>query len=427
LRPKTGTLFEEYDHGSMTGPAYPLNRPLPHDLAAGEAALIQFYQKYAVFSWPWAWRRTAVFGAFGLIAGIVFGASHGLYVKVFWEGLAVSAVCGLANALLVGAGPLLAASVRQCRWPRTIERPLVVAAVLGGMLIAALAAELATDFHDYLMGVNGKHQPAAVAAAATSHAADFHRMVQSALELAYSAFLLFIANGGLALASYFAEPKRWAEHLRRLELEKASLMKSDADLRLTILQAQVEPHFLFNTLASVRSLVATDPQRAAQTIDALARHLRATLPKFRAEAGMAPSTLGEQFDICASYLELMQVRLGDRLAVDIRLPPELRDAPFPPLLLISLVENAITHGVEPKPGAARVVLAARAIETGGVDQLEVVIEDDGAGLKLGMGEGTGLANVRAQLRMRFGPAASFELSAREGGGVVARLVLPRES
>jgi hypothetical protein len=414
----------------MTGRVHPLNQPLPHDVAAGEAAFIQFYQKYAAFSWPWAWRRTVVFGAFGMIAGIVFGASHGLYVKVFWEGVAVAAVCGLANALLVGAGPLLAASVREFRWPRTLERSLVVGAVLCGMLIAAVAAELATDYHDYLMGIHGKHNPpAAVAAAAAQaiHAADFHRMVQDALDVGYTAFLLFIANGGLALASYFAEPRRWAEHLRRLELEKASLQKLDADLRLTILQAQVEPHFLFNTLASVRSLVATDPQRAAQTIDALARHLRATLPKFRAEAGMMPSTLGEQFDICASYLELMQVRLGDRLVVDIRLPPQLRDAPFPPLLLISLVENAITHGVEPKPGAARVVLAARAIEAGGLEQLEVVIEDDGAGLKLGMGEGTGLANVRAQLRTRFGPAASFDLSGREGGGVVARLVLPRES
>ena len=79
----------------------------------------------------------------------------------------------------------------------------------------------------------------------------------------------------------------------------------------------MEPHFLFNTLASVRSLVASDPQRAAQTIDALAQHLRATLPKIRAATGVAQSTLGEQFAICASYLELMKLRLGERLRVDI--------------------------------------------------------------------------------------------------------------
>lgn len=94
-----------------------------------------------------------------------------------------------------------------------------------------------------------------------------------------------------------------------------SLQKAEADLRLTVLQAQVEPHFLFNTLASVRSLVTSDPQRASQTLDALAQHLRATLPKLRAATGAVQSTLGEQFAICVSYLELMQVRLGERLRV----------------------------------------------------------------------------------------------------------------
>jgi LytS/YehU family sensor histidine kinase len=173
--------------------------------------------------------------------------------------------------------------------------------------------------------------------------------------------------------------------------------------------------------------VASDPQRAAQTIDALAEHLRATLPKMRAATGAAQSTLGEQFAICASYLDLMKVRLGERLRVDISLPDELQDVPFPPLLLISLVENAIKHGVEPKPGVTHVVLSARLIEESGRKRLEVVVEDDGAGLKLGMGEGTGLANIRTQLLTRFASAASLELAERSAGGVLARLVLPVEA
>src|SRR6185369_16336813 len=121
------------------------------------------------------------------------------------------------------------------------------------------------------------------------------------------------------------------------------------------------------------------------------------------------STLGEQFAICASYLELMKVRIGERLRVEISLPEELRDVPFPPLLLISLVENAIKHGVEPKPGVTRVLLSARTIEHTAGKRLEVQVEDDGAGLTLGMGEGTGLANIRAQLLTRFASAASLEL------------------
>lgn len=176
----------------------------------------------------------------------------------------------------------------------------------------------------------------------------------------------------------------------------------------------------------MRSLVTSDPQRASQTIDALAQHLRATLPKMRADTGVVQSTLGEQFAICESYLELMKVRLGDRLRVEIRLPPQLNDIPFPPLLLISLVENAIKHGVEPKPGVAHVILAARVVEEGGRKRLEVQVEDDGAGLKLGMGEGTGLANIRTQLLTRFASTASLQLSERNAGGVLARLVLPLE-
>jgi hypothetical protein len=400
---------------------YPLDRPLPPDVAAGEAAFIHFYQKYAAFSWPWARRRTLAFGAFTALAGITFGVTHGLTVKSVSEVFWVGGACALANVILVGAGPMLAAGVRQAQLPRRVEGLLLVAAVLAGMAIARLAGDWASMFHDHFMAA---HQMGGSKSTASASVEDLHRIVRRLIDSGYEIFVLFIANGGLALATYFAEPKRWAEHLRRVELEKASLQKAESDLKLTVLQAQVEPHFLFNTLASVRSLIASDPQRAAQTIDALALHLRATLPKFREEGGMAASTLGEQFAICESYLELMKVRLGDRLRVDIHLPENLRDLPFPPLLLISLVENAITHGVEPKPGASQVTLAARAIDSESGRQLEVRVEDDGAGLKVGMGEGTGLANVRAQLRTRFGAAASLDVAGRFGGGVLARMILP---
>ena len=405
----------------MTEVSYPLDRPLPPDVAAGEAAFIQFYQKYAVFSLPWAWRRTAVFSVFALLGGISFGISHGLTVKSTWEAVLVALAVSAANIVLLGAGPLLAALVRHRRWPRRAEGALIVTAVICGIALGALADEWASHFHDGLMAAHGMHS-----SALPETAPDIHVIVSRALAAGYALLVLFITNGGLALPTYFAEPKRWAEHRRRLELERMSLQRSEADMRLTVLQAQVEPHFLFNTLASVRSLVSSDPQRATRTIDALAQHLRATLPKLRAETGVGQSTLGEQFAICASYLELMQVRLGERLRVDIRLPDELRAVPFPPLLLLSLIENAIKHGVEPKPGTTHVTLAARVIKNGGLPQLEVQVEDDGAGLKLGMGEGTGLANVRAQLRMRFASAAGFELSERSAGGVLARLVLPLE-
>ena len=398
-----------------------LDRPLPPDVAAGESAFIQFYQKYAVFSWPWAWRRTLIFGSIGALAGISFGASHGLMVRDASEAVTLSLLASLAGLILVGAGPMLAAFFRHAHWPLRIERVCIVAAVLCGIALGMLSDELVGEFHDRLMAAHGFHSESAALPLT-----DVNSIMRRGLDLSRDLLILFVASGGLGLWAYFSEAKRWAEHWRRAEIEKMSLQKAEADLRLTVLQAQVEPHFLFNTLASVRSLVTTDPQRASQTIDALAQHLRATLPKLRAATGAAQSTLGEQFAICASYLELMQVRLGERLRVDIRLPSELRDVPFPPFLLISLVENAIKHGVEPKPGVTHVVLAARIVEEAERKQLEVQVEDDGAGLKLGMGEGTGLANIRAQLLTRFAAAASLELSERGAGGVLARLVLPLE-
>jgi hypothetical protein len=403
----------------MREPSHPLDRPLPPDVAAGESAFIQYYQKYTVFSWTWAWRRTLVFGSLGVLAAVSFGVSHGLFVRSVAEAISVSAVCAGANILLIGAGPVLAAFFRHRGWPKAIEGALIVGAVIFGIAAGAISADWAGQFHDARMADHGHHSEPKMQAAM-----DLHRFVQMSLDVSVDLFILFICSGGFALPAYFSEKKRWAEHRRRVELEKLSLQKSESDMRLTVLQAQVEPHFLFNTLASVRSLITTEPQRAAQTIDALAQHLRATMPRLRADTGSPQSTLGEQFAICSSYLELMKVRLGDRLQVEIRLPAELRDAAFPPLLLISLVENAIKHGVEPKPGITRVGLIARSL--GERERVEVQIEDDGAGLKPGMGQGTGLANVRAQLLTRFGTAATFELLERAGGGAFARITIPLE-
>src|SRR5688572_5692918 len=210
----------------MRTPDFELNRPLPPDVAAGEAALIQFYQKYAVFSWPWAWRRTVLFGVFAVLAGISFGVSHGLHVKITWEGIAVVAASSLANLMFVAAGPMLGALVRRQRLAQRVEHIFIVAAVICGMLLAWLATELATDFHDYLMVMHGHGDPDPTVATPP----DLHEMVMRAINESFDLFVLFIASGGLALATYFTEPRRWAEHVRRRELETASLQRSEADM-----------------------------------------------------------------------------------------------------------------------------------------------------------------------------------------------------
>jgi sensor histidine kinase YesM len=190
------------------------------------------------------------------------------------------------------------------------------------------------------------------------------------------------------------------------------------------MQAQIEPHFLFNTLASIRSLVRSEPAHAEATINALAGYLRTTLPKLRQDVGVHSATLGEQVDICASYLDLMRIRLGDRLGVVLDVSNELRAMEFPPLLLIPLVENAVKHGVEPKAEPATIAIRARLIGADDGQRLQVDVEDDGVGMSEAVGVGVGLANVRAQLEHRFAEAATLAIGNKEGGGVRSRITLP---
>jgi sensor histidine kinase YesM len=228
-----------------------------------------------------------------------------------------------------------------------------------------------------------------------------------------------LAGGGLAVIYYLGEGRRVARFASRQQLERMRAERDAADVRLALLQAQVEPHFLFNTLASVRALIQTEPARAEQTIDALGKYLRATLPRLR-EGGAAETSLGEQIELCTSYLGLMNVRMAGRMAVRVEADDGVRALPFPPLILLTLVENAVTHGLEPKVGPGTISIAATA-EDG---MLAVSVEDDGVGLKPGVSNGLGLANVRAQLASLYGDRASLEVEARAEGGVSARIQVP---
>jgi sensor histidine kinase YesM len=234
-----------------------------------------------------------------------------------------------------------------------------------------------------------------------------------------SVFVLIVAGGGFAVIYYLGEQRRIAQYAAGRQIESLRAERNAADMRLAVLQAQIEPHFLFNTLASVRSLIASEPERAARTIDALAVYLRVALPRIRT-TGVEEATLGRQIDLCLGYLEIMNVRTAGRIEVHVDASDDVRALPFPPLILLTLVENAMTHGIEPKPGHGMIAIIA-----GSADGfLSVSVEDDGLGLKPGTTPGLGLANVRAQLRDRFGTRARFDITSRAGGGVSARIHIP---
>jgi len=194
--------------------------------------------------------------------------------------------------------------------------------------------------------------------------------------------------------------------------------KELAIAKLRLLHAQVEPHFLYNTLGSAKYLVRSDPTRAEQIIDNLILYLRHSLP--RVEDSL--STLGAEVERARAYLDIMRIRMGDRLLTSFSIPDSLVTAPFPTMMLQTLVENSIKHGLEPKTGGGTIwILAA---DKG--DRVAVTVADDGIGLaSQSGGSGVGLRNVRERLRLAYGNAASLDLAANFPTGAAATILVPK--
>lgn len=199
-------------------------------------------------------------------------------------------------------------------------------------------------------------------------------------------------------------------------LRQAALDKQLQEARLRLLQAQIEPHFLFNTLSNIRRLCQSDAAAGRAMLAQLARYLRAALPKFRVEQ----ASLADEIEIVAAYLGLQKIRMGDRLRFEIDVPPELRSVPVPPMMLATLVENAIKHGIGPlaQGGWLRVSALAQG------DAVALSVADNGRGFTAVSGSGVGLANVRARLAELYGARGTLSLEANSPQGVVATVSLP---
>ncbi|MEP7070227.1 MAG: histidine kinase [Usitatibacter sp.] len=203
--------------------------------------------------------------------------------------------------------------------------------------------------------------------------------------------------------------------LLQAEADREKLTRQGVQAELKLLQAQVEPHFLFNTLANLRFLVQTRSPHALEMLDHLILYLRTALPEFRAES----STLGREIELARAYLEIMRIRMGGALEISTEAPDELAAVAFPPLVLMTLVENAIKHGVAPV-GSGRVSVHASARDA----RLRVTVEDDGRGLVEPIGQGVGLGNVRERLRALYGESARLDLIGGAGGGTIAAVEVP---
>lgn len=203
-------------------------------------------------------------------------------------------------------------------------------------------------------------------------------------------------------------------------LERETLMRQATDARLNLLQAQIEPHFLLNTLANVQELVESGSPRAAPVFKSLIAYLRATMPQLHQDG----ANLGQEEDLVRAYLDLMLMRMPDRLQYTVRMDPALRSMRFPAMSLLTLVENAVRHGIDPSCDGGRIdVTARRVVRPDGLADVHVGVADTGVGMSETAQPGIGLANLRARLQAYFTTPARLDMSEQEPHGVKAEIVV----
>jgi signal transduction histidine kinase len=312
-----------------------------------------------------------------------------LFLNTYFD-LFVTALCvGYTSMLLF----TVAGNIRQARMPREAAQVL---AVVVGSVVGTILAGL----------VKGR---------------DISQMFNERLAGVAISMGLGIGFGCIIVAAMILREKHARDQARiaQAEAERHQLEKNVLEAQLQIMQAQVEPHFLFNTLANVQHLVETDAQSASRVLESLIQYLRAALPQMREGA----TNLGREVDMARAFLEIHRVRMGSRLEFAIDVPEELKCRAFPPMMLISLVENAIKHGVDPCCECGLVTIRAQE----GEGRLRVSVADTGEGVRPKQGGGVGLTNIRERLKALYGSSARLVMEENAPRGVVASIEVPATS
>ncbi|HTY48580.1 MAG TPA: histidine kinase [Steroidobacteraceae bacterium] len=221
----------------------------------------------------------------------------------------------------------------------------------------------------------------------------------------------------VGVCAYHTYSRTAADALARAQIDRTGL---DAELRrarLQLLRAQIEPHFLFNTLSVVRALARSDRPATVEMLGNLMRYFQAALPCMRA----SEAPLRQEMDLVRAYLAIYRARMGRRLVYEVDLPADLAEVPIPTMMLLTLVENALKHGIGPTVEGG--IVRVSAVCEGG--SLLLKVADSGQGLDVRHGHGAGLANISQRLLMMYGPDAMLSLRPAEPRGVVATICLPR--
>ncbi len=224
---------------------------------------------------------------------------------------------------------------------------------------------------------------------------------------------------GTIITYFFSSREQIAESETRIQEEKIKRLTSEkkaVEANLKFLQAQIEPHFLFNTLSNVLSLLDTDAEKGKSMLMDFVHYLRTSLSKIRGDT----TTLGQEIEMIRAYLNIFKVRMGDRLQYSIDIPTSMADLPIPPMLIQPLVENAIKHGLEPKIEGGEISISGE--EKNGIIRLEVV--DTGLGFRQAHHSGMGIANIRERLESLYGDRSQLILEENQPSGLKATIEVP---
>ncbi|MDD5471798.1 MAG: histidine kinase [Sideroxydans sp.] len=236
---------------------------------------------------------------------------------------------------------------------------------------------------------------------------------------AWIAVVIGLFFGGIGGITYFLglRIEQLDDEVKQRRLNEMESERRQTEAQLKMLQAQIEPHFLFNTLANVDSLIDSDPAQARRLLERLNDWLRIALQRTRS----MQTTLGDELDMLENFLQILKIRFGERLRWNISADAEMRRLQFPPMLLQPLVENAVRHGIEPKVGGGEIVIRAEQAD----ETLRITVSDSGVGLQAKGESGTGLENVRERLGALYGKQGRLHLQGNADGGVTAILEMPR--
>ena len=329
------------------------DQALPSEVSVQSDTWLNRYRNYPVFSRTWFRYRAY---AFVLGLSLLLALFCLLYILVTHD---IKKLLVIAVPIFFGAtalsvlGQFMAVKVRQRNYPSLKEAIFLMVALCLGAAVSWGIFDGLRYFAKYLAYGDGNvtlslgAYDSAKASANDSNLSPIVKVILDVFKILQNAFMLAYIGSGFDLWFFFRQRKKLVEALRQQELNRAQEARREAELRLSVLVAQVEPHFLFNTLAGVRSAILTEPARATAIVDHLVDYLRATIPQMRDDGATVQGRLAQQLEAAKAYLALMQARIP-RLSFTVE--SDIDDAALPPLMLISMVENAIKHGVEPKIG-----------------------------------------------------------------------------